>query len=320
MNLFQKIFLKLSKFILLNINCPDKIRDLIVWPIATRLFAKNFVCEINLSNQLKVRVGMEDMLNRLLLFYSPEIDAFWEPQTTRLTREICKDKNNIIIAGAHMGYILLEVAPNLRSNAKVFTFEPIDYLFNRSLENIGLNKLNNKIIIFNKALSDVSGRVFICEDNIRSFITNNSNNENGKKIKEIQAINLIDLQKEQSIDKIDFIFLDIEGYEFKVLSGAEAILREQRPDIIFEVSPKVLKNTKFDENEIYDFLKQFSYSLYLIDDNYFLNNLVRYSPKKIRLININSKRIDEFKNSSYYNVLAITDINKLKSLNCDIVE
>jgi FkbM family methyltransferase len=47
--------------------------------------------------------------------------------------------------------------------------------------------------------------------------------------------------KENSIDHVDFIKMDVDGYETKVIRGAMHTLEQHRPIMFFEVTPSILK-------------------------------------------------------------------------------
>ncbi|MBU4479875.1 FkbM family methyltransferase, partial [Patescibacteria group bacterium] len=268
-------------------------------------FGVDFKIIVKLNENIKIKVGLEDMLNRFLLYYSPQINPCWEPQTTHLVRNLVRDKKNIVVAGAHIGYMFLELISSLSENSKIFAFEPVKYLFERSKENIEINNLENKVFLNQIALSDKSGVVTIYEQDIRSSVLQLKGYENAKK-ENVEAITLDDFQSREKTD-IDFIFLDIEGYELNVLKGAYNILVNQKPDIVFEVSPKILNNVGKNEDEIYQYLIDLGYNLYLIVDNYKLTNIPNNYKKETKLVAMNDENILDYKNDLYYNVFATTN-------------
>lgn len=307
MNIFQKILFNSIKFYLIRINKSDKIRDFLMWPVTSRILGVDFKIVVKLNENIKIKIGLEDMLNRFLLYYSPEINPCWESQTTHFTRDLIKNKKNIVVAGAHIGYIFLELIDHLPEDSKIFSFEPVKYLFERSKENIEINNLGNKVFLNQIALSDKSGTVTIYEQDIRSSILQLKGYKKAKK-ENIKAITLDDFQVKNNV-VIDFIFLDIEGYELNVLKGSYNLLKNQKPDIIFEVSPKILNEIGKKEDEIYKYLSDFGYNLYLIVDNYRLVNIPNNYKKEIKLISIGDKDILDYKNDLYYNVFAT--VNKI---------
>ena len=47
--------------------------------------------------------------------------------------------------------------------------------------------------------------------------------------------------KENSIDHVDFIKMDVDGYETKVIRGSMHTLEQHRPIMFFEVTTSILK-------------------------------------------------------------------------------
>jgi FkbM family methyltransferase len=66
--------------------------------------------------------------------------------------------------------------------------------------------------------------------------------------------------------RVDFIKLDVEGGELPVLRGATKTLSVYRPLVLFECSRSGLLAFGINCQEIFDFFKQYSYSIYLLKD------------------------------------------------------
>jgi len=81
----------------------------------------------------------------------------------------------------------------------------------------------------------------------------------------------------QSIKKIDFLKIDVEGAELEVFKGSSKLLREHAIEYIaFEISPPMLKWFSDDRNvkQVIDFIAQYGYSIYRIFDNGNIKKLV----------------------------------------------
>lgn len=145
-----------------------------------------------------------------------------------MKKNIQKDGNCIDI-GCHKGEILnlmLKYAPA----GKHFGFEPIPYMY-KELK----NKFNHKATILPYALSDNSGTTsFQLVKNAPAYsgIKQRKYDIENPEIEEIEVeVKQLD---ELITDKIDFIKIDVEGGEFGVLKGAEQVLKENKPVILFE--------------------------------------------------------------------------------------
>jgi len=160
-------------------------------------------------------------------------------------------KNDIVIdAGANIGFFSLFAA---FKEAKVFAFEPVSETYNRLLENINYFKAEKKIFPFCFALGDLKKESLIKFNpffSVQSTIID-SNFLPIKKfvLKKVNIITIDDFVNKNKIKKIDFIKIDTEGYELKILKGAKETIKKFKPKIAISAYHK-----KEDKKEIPDFL------------------------------------------------------------------
>lgn len=133
------------------------------------------------------------------------------------TPEDFKIKRNDIVLdiGAQIG-VFSVFASQLAKNGKVFSFEPVPENFELLKKNIRLNLISN-ITPINKAVSNKNGQenIFLSEDTAcHSFFTNFSKVH--RKIP-VETISLNSFIKENKISRIDFLKMDCEGAEYKIL-------------------------------------------------------------------------------------------------------
>ena len=65
--------------------------------------------------------------------------------------------------------------------------------------------------------------------------------------------------KENSIDHVDFIKMDVDGYETKVIRGSMHTLEQHRPIMFFEVTPSILKAEGNDFTDLLNTLDRLGY-------------------------------------------------------------
>jgi FkbM family methyltransferase len=155
-----------------------------------------------------------------------------------------------IDVGAHYGYFTL-IAAEMITRGRIFAFEPSESSF-KLLE---MNTRNiEQASIFNKAVSAVSGTLEFFEfDNLHSEYNSASSEQfeneswftastTRKTIKE--AVSLADFCRENNIMP-DFIKIDVEGLENKVIKGLLPLLHEASalPVIIMEYLEAARNNT-----------------------------------------------------------------------------
>lgn len=301
--MIRSLFLVVSRFYLSKLNKSAKIRDFLMWPIASRVFKGKFNDIVKLKNGILMKTEMDDILGRFIIFYGPHLDYFWEPKTMRLMKLLITEADNVIIAGSHIGHTVL-LARNFmqKRDAVVHAFEPVEYLYKISKENFHLNEDLGRIILSRYALSDKDGYALISINNIKSKIVDKNS---GIATEKIETITIESYAKRNNVKDTDFILLDVEGYEFNVFQGMENIFNSNAgpKDIIFEMSPKI-KHSADDLYNIQKYLNKYGYDLYIINDNYELNNMKKEDKdNSIAIFELN-KNISSFVNKNYFNVLA----------------
>ncbi|MEO6596455.1 MAG: FkbM family methyltransferase [Planctomycetota bacterium] len=64
-----------------------------------------------------------------------------------------------------------------------------------------------------------------------------------------------------AVPRLDFVKIDVEGYELRVLRGAAALLARHRPAVLFEVNESALQRAATSGREVCDFLLERGYRL-----------------------------------------------------------
>jgi FkbM family methyltransferase len=161
--------------------------------------------------------------------------------------------------GANNGYYSL-LAGKIGAS-KIYSIEPTPDTFKRLVKNIKLNKLQNKVISLNVALSDQKGTGYIhmnrYEDGQNSLLK--GPNQKGRlKV----TVNTLDNLFYHDAKKIDMIKIDVEGAECQVINGGiETILKNKNIIIIFEYSVD-----RKDNDKLFELLFQNGFHLYEIGE------------------------------------------------------
>jgi hypothetical protein len=74
--------------------------------------------------------------------------------------------------------------------------------------------------------------------------------------------------KENNLSELDFIKIDVEGFEMNVLKGAEETLIKFHPKLFIELNDKSLKDQGYSALELVSFLKKIGYIIYEDGINY----------------------------------------------------
>lgn len=81
----------------------------------------------------------------------------------------------------------------------------------------------------------------------------------------VKAVRLDDFIREEHIEKVDFIKMDIEGAELYALQGMKDVLRKHHPAVLIEICPDVLQHAEYKADAIFSFFAELGYLPFRID-------------------------------------------------------
>lgn len=214
--------------------------------------------------QIKRKLCMVDSVwrNDDTLFYVPNypedsIQTHIVDKQQYYEEEILIELKNYIPLNA----IILDIGSNIGNHTvfwakehnaqKILAFEPIKSTYDILRKNIQLNQLEHIVETHNVGLSDITGHAKIKRftmDNIGGTIIEQDENAN-------IPITCLDNINLSSLERIDFMKIDVEGHEINMLKGAEKTLTRFKPVIFIETFENNKKQT-------FDILAQYGYSLH----------------------------------------------------------
>jgi hypothetical protein len=103
------------------------------------------------------------------------------------------------------------------------------------------------------------------------------------------------------ISKVDFIKIDVQGYEKYVLTGSENTIRNSKPIIIIEMENHQLKRFGYDVTELFETLRNFGYYIYLLDYHYPSDHVCVHKDNLNEFIEKNHKWIKPLTDSNHLN-------------------
>jgi FkbM family methyltransferase len=133
----------------------------------------------------------------------------------------------VLEGGAYEGGTSLWFVAN--GAGKVYAFEPDPHNFSVLLENIRRNRLSDKIIPFQKALSRSEGRLRFSATGTGGSKASDSGNLT------VESVALDELLEKNFVERVDFIKLDVEGSELEVLEGGTETIKKFKPKMAISV-------------------------------------------------------------------------------------
>lgn len=155
--------------------------------------------------------------NQFSSSYIPEI--LHEIYRDKVYTPFIEDRKDLIVldVGANIGLFSQYVSP---FSKQVYAVEPSN-IHTRSLnEMVKFNKLSN-VITIKKALSNKNGTATFYHNTNETMFSLDERVKDTEEKEEVETITLDKLLKDFNIEKVDFMKLDVEGSEGKIIGSRE---------------------------------------------------------------------------------------------------
>ncbi len=215
-----------------------------------------------LKTDVLMELDISDVDQRKLFFFE-----ITEPEITNLFKKRLQKGDVFIDIGANVGYYSLLAGKLLGNQGKVIAFEPNPLIYNHLSRNIQINNLGDVITTFQSAVGEQLGKLNIYRSKGNwSGITSRFKYSDllDDSSLEVPMVTLDEIVIQEKFEKVSLIKLDIEGGELLALKGSRETLKTYSPDIIAEVSPKLLNEVGVEPKEIFQFLWDLEYRAYSI--------------------------------------------------------
>lgn len=213
-----------------------------------RKVRKNAVT-IELPNGRRLSIGRDSGIGLASLLFWHGL-AGYEPETFKTLSFFFERVSSFVDIGANCGYYSLLGAlwnPELR----IIAFEPVPSIFERLQNNVQLNRLSDRVVCENLALSSHSGTASFYLPkgeglDIETTGTLAHESWQAKKCSprlEIEAIRYDDYDAQHS-NQVELMKIDVEDFEADVLDGMRETIARERPFIVCEILPRPHKNIR----------------------------------------------------------------------------
>lgn len=169
----------------------------------------------------KVRLDLSDLVQRNVYL------GTYEPQESALIRRFLRPGMTFVDVGANVGYYSLMASASAGPTGRVLAIEPNPDLCECLEQTIRENRIRN-IVVAQAAMAEESGwaDLFIPKqpgNNTATMVPH----EGGTPVR-VRVLTLDEYLEQQQITTVDFLKIDVEGFEDKVLEGARSALRAKR--------------------------------------------------------------------------------------------
>ncbi|WP_229124533.1 FkbM family methyltransferase [Halapricum desulfuricans] len=205
-------------------------------------------------------------------FYPRYLDgSLHEPVMTREILKTLDSDTTFYDVGALMGYYSI-FASSVCTEGEVHTFE-LDPIFIDAIKK-SLDRNETEASVVQRAVSETSGVEVSYEGDVGLTSISNDHSENT-----VETLSIDDYTESNS--QPDVMKVDVEGFEYKVLRGAEGTLENGHPQILFlEVHPSMMQGYDDSVEDILKLLKRHNYT-HTVLGNHRDQNSPEYKETKI---------------------------------------
>jgi FkbM family methyltransferase len=242
--------------------------------------------DINYIDSLKKRIDDE----LYIICYKDSILAKYiftqkfEQNEIEFIKKYLNEGDVFIDIGSNIGLFSLIGAKYVGKSGKVFSFEPAKRTYQRLIENIKLNNLQN-IFALNMAISNIKGIFKLNISDTKYDAWNSFGKPTAGEIKKTEDVittTIDDFVSEYKLNNISLIKIDVEGWEIPVLQGGKELFSSKHaPTLLVEFTDENAKNAGYSCKELYYILKDFGYTLYTYnskENKLVIENLREYYP------------------------------------------
>jgi FkbM family methyltransferase len=223
---------------------------------ATRLYPRLREYEIELRRGGKLFV---DMRYKMCVPYILYGELPHERGVDRLIRYLVRPGDVCVDVGASIGYYTQLLSEIVGPKGLVIAYEPIPAALRILQRNVAAN---TNVRIIDAALSNRSGEAdfFIASAEDMSSLAPTS----GRASIRVRLETLDALLSQ--VPSVDFVKIDVEGFEYEVLQGGMEVLRQFRPSLTFELTKQFIDRFGHDMEDFCALLEPLGYTLYWLDN------------------------------------------------------
>jgi FkbM family methyltransferase len=171
--------------------------------------------------------------NKNDLYIGKAIEKYGEysEHEVKLFKRFCSEGSIVVEVGANIGTHTIAFSRLVGKSGRVHAFEPQRIVFQTLCANIALNSIEN-VECHQEAISDKKGFLFLPD--IGYNIEGNFGGIEVDKLNSGNKVPVSILDDALKLPKLDFVKIDVEGMERKVIGGAKKLLKKYQPILYVE--------------------------------------------------------------------------------------
>ncbi len=177
-----------------------------------------------------------------------------------------RNSDIVLDIGANIGFYSLLFSELIGQNGKVYAFEPEKNNFNRLVQN---TKNRSNIHCIHAAVSDISGQIYLYSSEFglnvdyRTYYSGNN-----QMLQTVKAYSIDDFAQTHNIQKVDWIKIDIQGYEYFAFKGMKEIVSKNKDiKIITEFWPYGINKAGITVKDWFDLIYSINLHVFTIKNH-----------------------------------------------------
>jgi FkbM family methyltransferase len=221
---------------------------------ALRAYGNSFPHKTVVRRGVKYQLDLRQVIDFATYF------AGWEPETIAFIDDSVGPGDVVIEVGANVGIQTLHLARRVHPSGHVYAFEPTQFALAKLTTNLTLNpQLAQCITVKPHLVTDHALDVprltikssYSMEPGVRF---------DGEEVDPRSAVSLDSFVDGENLARLDLLKIDVDGYDFKVLQGAERSIRRFKPTIYIELDEHMLNRQGASVRDIHHFLSEHGYA------------------------------------------------------------
>lgn len=221
-------------------------------------------------HKLSIKLFSKDLIDHKILF-----TGAYEPSTNMVLEKYLQKGFNVLEAGANSGTETLLISRLVGATGHVYAIEPVPHIVEKLKGNLELNSISN-VVVMPFALGEARKEIAFSV-----YPSDHPNQGMGSKVFEYAGLERISVWQDTidslmdagTLNRLDFVKMDVQGGELDILKGAGKTIARFRPKIFLEA------DNLSDLGAIYDYLSSFDYKVFYILANSNLEIVARVKPK-----------------------------------------
>jgi FkbM family methyltransferase len=192
-----------------------------------------------------------------------KLGKLWEPHFKPVIDLFINPGDTVIDCGANFGYNSVLMGKRLNNDGLLIAFEPQRIIHQQLNGNLILNNIYNSIS-YQVALGSESNTITMRPVDYELPWVNIGDTSVGDGGEEVSIYKLDDFE----FGKVNFIKMDVQGYELFTLEGAKELLKKFQPNLFIEIESHQLIKFGIAESKLVEYIKSFGYRMFKINNEY----------------------------------------------------